>query len=139
MAAFNFRWTPGGQEGNFKRVNLEPGHETKEPVLNGAPPIEIRPLTKEEYLTTISGQLTNVTALHDSAADVWAYVYAAGPDVQIPAQVFYQRIIKDVFRTPNGRYDQVLIPSAVPNVFVSVIVNRHKRKVHGHYVLNFNK
>jgi len=120
-------------------VKIENGKGTTEPVLNGAPPVEIRPLTKAEYLKTISGQLTVVTALNDAAADVWAYVYAAGPDVQVSPLVFYDRVVENVFRTKDGRYDQVLIPSVEPNVFVSVIVDRHKRKVRGHYVLNFNK
>jgi hypothetical protein len=131
-------WTPGGGEGNFKRVNTEHGDPAMETGMNGAPPIEIRPLTKEEYLATIRGRLTNVTEQADGAADVWAYVYEAGPDVQVSPEVFYNRIVAEVFRTENGRHDQVLIPSIWPKVFVAVIVDRTKRRVHGHYLLDFN-
>jgi hypothetical protein len=120
------------------RVNSENWDQPTGDEMNGTPPMEIRPLTKEDYLVTISGPLTNVTALGDGVADIWAYVYAAGPDVQVSPQVFYNQIIKDVFRTQNGRYDQVLIPSVVPNVFVAIIVDRKKKKVHGHYILDFN-
>jgi hypothetical protein len=122
----------------LNRVNPENTDQPSGAESNEPPPVEIRPLTKEEYLDTIRGQLTSVMALNDGVADVWAYVYQAGPDVQITPLVFYNRIIKDVFRTPDGRYDQVLIPSAVPNVFVAVIVDRKKEKVHGHYILDFN-
>lgn len=117
----NENWDPSADEGH-----------------NGAPPIEIRPLAKEEYLATIRGRLTNVTQEADGVADVWAYVYEAGPDVQVSPEVFYNRIVTDVFRTENGRYDQVMIPSIWPNVYVAVIVDRARRQVHGHYLLDFN-
>jgi hypothetical protein len=131
-------WTTGGGGRNFERVNSNDQEPTTDAGSNGVPPIQIRPLTKDEYLATMRGRLTNVTARADGVADVWAYVHDAGPDVQVSPQVFYNRIVADVFRTENGRHDQVLIPSIWPNVFVAVIVDRVKRRVHGHYLLNFN-
>jgi hypothetical protein len=99
----------------------------------------IRVLTKQDYLATFSGKVTDVTKLGDATVDIWPYVIEANRNLEFSEYVIEHRLVEYVYRSEDGRYDHVLIPYGAENVYLVVIVDRSNELVHGHYLLDLNE
>lgn len=71
-------------------------------------------------------------------ADVWSYVSA------IPAGDFGGAgcrvgVIELVYRSGDGRFDHVLIPTEVRNVQLVVVISSESRAIYGHHLLDLNR
>ncbi len=98
-----------------------------------------RLLTKQEYLATCPGKMTDVTKLGDAVVDIWPYVNEAKRGLDISDHAVKHELVEIIYRTDDGRFDHVLIPYGVDNVFLTVVVDRLGRGVHGHYLLDLNE
>jgi len=98
-----------------------------------------RLLSKQDYLATCGGKMQNVTKLGDATLDVWPYVAEARRGLELSDYAFEHRLVELVYRSEDGRYDHVLIPYGVENVYLAIIVDREEQRVHGHYLLDLNE
>ena len=81
----------------------------------------------------------DVTSLGDATLDIWPYVAEARRDLELSDYVFEHRLVEFVYRSEDGRFDKVLIPYGVENVYLAVVVDRENKCVHGHYLLDLNE
>ncbi len=80
--------------------------------------------------------MQNVTADSDPKVDIWAYIDKVDLDVLgIPGinDVHY------VYRDARNRFDQVLIGTGRFNTLLAVVVDRERKTVVGHHLLDLNK
>ena len=99
----------------------------------------VRLLTKEDFLATCVGKMTDVTPRADPVLDIWPYVAEARSGLDLAQYAFEHRLVELVYRSENGRFDHVLIPYGVENVYLAVVVDRSQKQVHGHYLLDLNE
>jgi hypothetical protein len=96
----------------------------------------IQELTKEEFLSTMSAKMINVTETAEPVVDIWPYVSeltAAG----IVSKIVYERqFVEKVYRNVNQCLDQILLPTSDENVFIVIVINFDKRIIVGHYTLD---
>ncbi len=99
----------------------------------------IRPLAKLDYLATCRGKMKDVTNVGDATVDIWPYVAEAKRGLEISDYAVDHRFVDYVYRSEDARYDHVLIPYGVENVYLAIIVDRTEQRVHGHYLLDLNE
>jgi hypothetical protein len=83
--------------------------------------------------------MQNVTELCDAILDVWPYIVEVSRGLELSDYAFEHRLVELVYRSEDGRFDHVLIPYGVENVYLAIIVDRKGQRVHGHYLLDLNK
>ena len=83
--------------------------------------------------------MKDVTNLGDASVDVWPYVAAAKQGLEISEYAVEHRLVEYVYRSEDGRYDHVLIPYGVENVYLTIIVDLVEQQVHGHFLLDLNE
>ena len=82
-------------------------------------------------------QMQDVTETAESAVDIWPYVESiTGADLD--GTSIHERDVESVYRTGDGRFDHVLIPTNYQNVHLVIVVDRLAPTVMGHHLLNLN-
>ena len=99
----------------------------------------VRLLTKDDFLATCRGKMADVTSTGDAQLDIWPYVAEAKRGMDLSEYAFEERLVEFVYRDPSGRFDHVLIPYGIENVYLAVVVDRAEKRVHGHYLLDLNQ
>lgn len=92
-------------------------------------------LDEEAYLATMADPMREIGSDQDPAADIWPYV-ALIPPADLEGFVIDEGIVERVYRSPDDRFDHVLIPTRTANVLLVIVVSRLHARVHGHHLLN---
>lgn len=74
----------------------------------------------------------------DECIDIWQYCDLI-PEADFAGFSIADRNVEMVSRTPDRKYDHVLIPTETPNVFLVIIVDLSTQLVFGHHLLNLNQ
>ncbi len=53
--------------------------------------------------------------------------------------IYENELVEIVYRNREVSFDHVLLPTAVKNVFVVIVVSLTAQDIYGHYVLDLNK
>src|SRR5947208_2032274 len=99
-----------------------------------------RLLTKPEFLSTFGERMEDITGREDvvrpnGVIDIWPYVRAVASPV-VPEHVVEEQMVERVWRTSDSRYDHVLVPTRMNNVFLALVVDLTDESVFGHYLLD---
>jgi hypothetical protein len=97
-----------------------------------------RLLTDDEFRTTFKEPMENVTGQDDNVLDIWPYVDAV-PISDLEGHVVHDRFVEYVYRTPDARFDHVLVMTKTKNAYLAVIVDLERNTVHGHHLLDLNR
>ncbi len=95
-----------------------------------------RDLSAAEFAACFDEPMTDVTDDGSEAdVDIWPYV-----DALDPAKYGVARFedVDRVYQDARGRYDQILIETDRPDIFLVVVVDVRKNAVHGHRLLDLN-
>jgi hypothetical protein len=95
-------------------------------------------LDETAFQRTFVSPMRDVTADADPVVDIWPYVQAI-PTSDLSSVGYRNGEVDYVYRSGDDRFDHVLIPTTVPNVYLTVVVSRRSRAVHGHHVLDLNQ
>lgn len=93
----------------------------------------MRHLSAEEYQSTFSAPMRDVTLSAEPVVDIWSDVDRID---DLPAG----RTIGDVryvYRGADALYDHVLIATDAENVFLCVVVDLTARSLHGYRLMDF--
>lgn len=71
----------------------------------------------------------------EADVDIWPYVDALDP-AKFGVEQFDD--VDRVYQDARGRYDQILIATDRPDIFLVVVVDVRKNAVHGHRLLDLN-
>ena len=96
-------------------------------------------LTESEYRGTMNGKMQDVTETAEPVVDIWPYVELLVKANVVLQYVFDRELVESVYRSQDGVFDHILIPTDNSNCFTVVVVDLLRRKIKGHYKLDLNK
>jgi hypothetical protein len=82
--------------------------------------------------------MVDVTAAPGGVIDIWPYVAAIASEVRLPILVLEKGLVEFVYRSGDGNFDHVLLPTEKSNKFIVIVVDRSRAAVAGHRVLDLN-
>ena len=94
-------------------------------------------LSEDEFLRTYADPMADVTDAGDAVVDIWPY-FEAIPRAELGPLVFEDGSVEYVWRSADDRYDHVLLPGSIRNVYLVIVVARQSASVYGHHVLDLN-
>ncbi len=96
-------------------------------------------LTQEEYKSTFTARMVDVTATIEPAVNIWSYVKQLKKDNLVLDYVYNKQLIEIVYRNDEKTFDHVLLPTSNQNMFMVIVVDLVKVKIKGHFELDLNK
>ncbi len=96
----------------------------------------ITELTYEEYLDTMSEEMTDVTETTDATVDIWPYVAHLVKHGIVTAEVLEKQEVEIVYWNEDETFEHVLLPTDKEEVFVVVVVDLDEELVIGHHILD---
>ncbi|QWF16575.1 hypothetical protein [Lysobacter capsici] len=94
-----------------------------------------RELTKQQYEATFSPPMLEVTNRADEVVDLWAYADPIIEERYHNCSAWEWRVAH-VYETRDGSYQHINIPVPRNNTYLSVIVDKPRRSIVGHYMLD---
>ena len=91
-------------------------------------------LDPQTVLSTIVHPMVELHEVPREEIEVWPYVDDLGDD---PFDI-EGNDVECVYRSADGRWDHVLIPSAVPPIYLVVVIDVARNEILGHHVLTLN-
>jgi hypothetical protein len=100
-------------------------------------------LEKERFDATISPVMKEIAATDDAIFNFWPYVSELKLAKILSNKIKENELVYNVYRDANEQFEHILLATENENNYVSLIVNRNKKKIigysvvdsHGHYVL----
>lgn len=96
-------------------------------------------LTESEFLATMRAPMIDVTANVGEVIDIWTYASSIARETHVPALVVDDELVETVYRSGDGAFDHVLLPTEDKDRFVVIVVDRNSRSVVGHHILDLNE
>ena len=95
-------------------------------------------LTREEYEATLSPPMLDVTKTADEVIDLWAYVDPVIEE-QFHSCSAWDWQVKHIYESDDGSFQHIGIPVPINDTYLTVVVDKPRRKVVGHYILNLSR
>lgn len=96
-------------------------------------------LSKEQFINTMNGEMTDVTESEEAVVDIWDYVEELVNQRLIKPLVLERNLVEKVYRNTVSTFDHILLPTETTNNFIVIIVDLIQKKIAGHYKLNLNE
>ncbi len=97
-----------------------------------------RLLAEDEFFATFKKPMHNITGQDSNVLNIWPYVYAV-PTSDLQGHIIHDRVVEYVYRTPDARFDHVLVMTKTKNVYLAVVVDLEHAAIHGHHLLDLNR
>ena len=96
-----------------------------------------RELSAAEFAACFEEPMLDVTDDEDADLDIdiWPYVDSLDPK-SLGVESFDD--VDRVYQDARGRYDQIIIETDRPDIFLVVVVDIEARSIHGHRLLDLN-
>jgi hypothetical protein len=101
--------------------------------------MQVKLLTEEEYLATMSDEMVDATESAEAAVDVWPYVQVLVAEGVVQEDVYEEKLVEIVYRDEEEYYDHVLLPTEDENIFIAIVVDLEEAEIYGHYILNLKE
>ena len=95
-------------------------------------------LSEDEYKSTMTPKMVNVTETAEPTVDIWEYVEKLTVENVVSKYVLENGLVEKVYRNQTDTFDHVLLPTPKDNCFVLLIIDLVAEKVKGHYLLDLN-
>jgi hypothetical protein len=97
-----------------------------------------RLLAEYEFRATLAEPMENITGQESDVLEIWPYVDAV-PISDLQGHIIHDRFVEYVYRTPDARFDHVLVMTKTKNVYLAVVVDLEHDAIHGHHLLDLNR
>ena len=97
-----------------------------------------RLLTEGEFRATLAEPMENVTGKETNVLDIWPYVDSI-PPADLEGHSVYDRFVEYVYRTPDARFDHVLVITKTKDIYLAIVVDLEGNAIHGHHLLDLNR
>jgi hypothetical protein len=94
-----------------------------------------RQLTKEEYEATFSPPMLNVTETADEIVPLWDYLDPVIEELYHSCEAWDWRVMF-IYESRDGSIQHLNVPVPLDNTYLSVVVDKPRKKIIGHYLLN---
>lgn len=101
--------------------------------------MQVKLLTEEEYLATMSEEMIDVTEEAEAVVDIWPYVMVLVSEGVVQQEVLDEADIEMVYRDEEDYFDHILLPTNDENIFVVIVVDLEEAEIYGHYILNLKE
>ena len=92
-------------------------------------------LSETDFQRTLAEPMTRVAANDEPPFDFWAY-FDQIPDADFAGHDCSSGTVTYVYRHPSGRFEHVLVDSESRDVFMALVLDRERRVVLGHRLLD---
>ena len=96
-------------------------------------------LTNLEFQATFREPMSDVTAAPGDVIDIWPYVTGVATEEGFSTHVLREKSVEYVARSSDGIFNQVALPTEKKNKYLVIVVDRTRREVHGHHILDLNR
>ncbi|WP_276371929.1 hypothetical protein [Chryseolinea sp. H1M3-3] len=96
-------------------------------------------LTEQEYKSTMTGKMTDVTASAKPVVDIWPYVEILRNEKIVPDYVFANELVESVYTNGDGSFHHVLLPTDNKNVLIILIIDVVGQRIKGHFKLDLTQ
>jgi hypothetical protein len=96
-------------------------------------------LTEQEYKSTMTGQMTDITESAEPIVDIWLYVEILRNDKVVLDYVFTNELVESVYTNGDGSFHHVLLPTDNKNVFIVLVIDVIGQQIMGHFKLDLNQ
>ena len=93
-------------------------------------------LSEDEYRSKLSPKMFEVSETAEAILDIWPYVLMLVQNNIISEHVYKNNIVEYVYCDSLKKYDHILLPTAISNIFIILVVNIPNVTIDGHYTLN---
>ena len=102
--------------------------------------MKVKELTENEFKSTFSEKMNNVTDTVDAIVDIWNYINLLDEsEYFINDYVIGKKLIEKIYRNSEEIYDQILITTKKNNNFLVIVVDIIQKNNYGNYLLDLNK
>lgn len=96
-------------------------------------------LTEQEYKSTMTGKMIDVTDSAEPVVDIWPYVEVLKDNNIVPNNVFIEELVESVYANEDASFHHVLLPTGNKNVFVVLVIDVAAQRIQGHFKLDLNE
>lgn len=93
-------------------------------------------LSKEEYLSTFTAGMIDVTQTSEPVVDIWTYINELVTDKIVDQETYDNGHVAYVYLNPNNKFEHVLLPTNDKNIFIVIIIDLLGKTIKGHYRLD---
>jgi hypothetical protein len=99
----------------------------------------LRELSPEEFISTMSEEMTDVTETADAVVDITDYVGALAAEGLVLPHTIEEELIEIIYRNEEETYDHILLPTADEEVFIALVVDLEEAEILGHYRMDLTE
>ena len=96
-------------------------------------------LTPEEFISTMSAEMEDVTEWAEPVTDISPYVQALIDENLILSNTLEDELIEIIYRNAEGTYDHVLLPTDQEEIFIAIVIDLVEEEIVGHYKMDLNE
>ena len=96
-------------------------------------------LSPEEFISTMSAEMEDVTETADPTVDITPYVEALIAEGLVLPNTLSEELIEIVYRNEEGTYDHILLPTDDEEIFIAIVVDLIGERIVGHYAMDLNE
>jgi hypothetical protein len=97
--------------------------------------IRLRELSREEYESTFSAPMLDVTTTAAEVVDLWEYADRAIREA-FDASPSHEWVVGHVYEGSDQRHQHVLLPSSESNLYLVIVIDKPVRVIVGHHRLD---
>jgi hypothetical protein len=99
----------------------------------------LRELTPEEFISTMSEDMEDVTETADPTVDITPYVEELIAAGLVLPNTLEEELIEIVYRNEEETYDHILLPTDNEEIFIAIVVDLDGEAIVGHYQMDLNE
>ncbi|SFC56414.1 hypothetical protein [Flavobacterium phragmitis] len=96
-------------------------------------------LEREKYNSTMAEKMVEVKKTDSNIFNIWPYVSKLKSAKILSKKIKDQDLIYKIYRDPSEKFEHILLSTEDKNNFVSIIVNKKRRKTIGYSFLDSNE
>jgi hypothetical protein len=98
-----------------------------------------RELSPEEFISTMSEEMTDVTETAEPVVDITDYVQELVADGLVLPDTIEEELIEIIYRNEAETHDHILLPTADEEVFIALVIDLDAAQIMGHYRMDLNE
>ncbi len=96
-------------------------------------------LEKEKYNSTMTEKMVEIKSTDSNIFNIWPYVSQLKSAKILSAKIKDHDLIYKIYRDSSEKFEHILLSTEDKNNFVTIIVNKKRKKTIGYSILDSNK
>jgi hypothetical protein len=99
----------------------------------------IKELTTDQFKSTFSKQMFDVTQTVEPEIDIWQYVGQLTRDNIVLQYVLEKQLVETVYRNFTNTFEHILLPTDNEFFFIVIVVDLKTKQIMGHIKLDLQQ